>query len=264
MPILGKRKNYSKYYGTSLGSRRWKRRRLNTYPRRYAMTPYRYRRKQNIPRYITPDTKLVKLKYHFAHKINPGGGATTWMPVAANDVYAPTDSSFSGFHQPMGFDQCMQLYERWCVVGSKIHMVIAPDTQVDNKKNARCIYGIAVRDTTTPESVQDPTGTQTNEGLLERNRTLWKYGTNGESTPLSQIGMKFSTKKFFKQSSVNETGNDPSGTTLWGTASASPTKKAYFNCFAAPVDYDGDTNIVYRITVFYTVLLSGRKLLGQS
>ena len=64
------------------------------------------KRKQRIPRFITPDTKLVKLKYHFAHKINPGGGQTAWLPITANDIYAP--STGTGAHQPMGFDHKIQ------------------------------------------------------------------------------------------------------------------------------------------------------------
>lgn len=213
------------------------------------------RRRMRIPRFITPDTKMVKLRYHLAYNVNPGEGQTAWLPIAANDVYQP--STGTGSHQPMGFDQMMQLYERFCVVGAKINVCIAEDVNPS-------ILGIAVRNSNTAESVQDPGGSQTNEGLLERNRTIWKYATNNGTVPI-QVNQKFSTKKFFHVKSVNDqAGNLLDEGTLWGNAAASPTTKAYFNVFASTISPNDNANYHFRITVSYSVLLAGRKLLGQS
>lgn len=232
-----------------------KRRRFTRQVTKYRMRyrgRYR-RRRQNIPRYITPDTKLIKLRYHLAMNVNPSSGATAWLPIAANDVYAP--STGTGAHQPMGFDQVMQLYDRFCVVGAKINVCMAQNV-------IPSILGIAVRDTNTAESCQDPSGSQPNEGLLERNNTTWKY-TNNNGQYSAQVNQKFSTKKFFHLKSVNERA-EGSANTIWGDASTSPSAKAYFNVFACPTSQHDDCNYHFRITVSYAVLLSGRKFLGQS
>lgn len=237
-----------------------KRRRVATRrPFRMAVTRFRRRRRQNIPRFITPDRKLIKLRYHYTTKINPSSGATGWESVACNDLTVP--SSGTGAHQPLGFDQVMQLYERYCVIGSKINACFNNSSSSDTQ-----IIGIALRNNTTQESVQDTTGTQTNEGLLERNRTFWKYvGDTTQGAQPRSVNAKFGAKKFFQLSSVNDNaGNNRDEGTLWGTSGSSPTTKAYFNVFAASMDDTIDTSYTVRITVEYLALFAGRKLLGQS
>lgn len=240
-----------------------KRRRVATRrPFRMAVTRFRRRRRQNIPRYITPDRKLIKLRYSYTTDINPASGATGWESVACNDLTVP--SSGTGAHQPLGFDQIMQLYERYCVVGSKINVAFME--QSTPLQNQGTIVGIALRNSTTQESVQDNTASQPNEGLLERNRTVWKYMTNNQAGgTIKQVTSKFGAKKFFQLSSVNDNaGNNRDEGTLWGTASSSPTTKAYYNVFGAPIQDDEDVHFSVRITVEYLALFSGRKLLGQS
>lgn len=220
------------------------------------------RRRQRIPRYITPDTKLVKLRYAFTTQIDPASGATAWLPIAANDLYSP--STGLGAHRPLGFDQCMQLYERFCVVGSKINVVIQ---SVASANHAHLhIMGVALRDTTTAENVQDNGATLANEGLLERNNTFWKYvGDTEQGAPPKTITYKFSTKKHFRVKSINDqAGSLLDEGTLWGTASASPTTKAYYNVFASTVADNADTKYFFRVVVDYVAVLSGRKMLGQS
>ena len=75
------------------------------------------RRRQYIPRTITPDTKLCKLRYCFTQTMEPGSGATDNIIVRANDLYAP--STGAGAHQPMGFDQLMLLNRFLGIVVSK-------------------------------------------------------------------------------------------------------------------------------------------------
>ena len=117
------------------------------------------------------------------------------LNVKANDLYAP--STGTGAHQPMGFDQIMALYERFCVVGSKISVAF----QTNQSQTA--IVGIALRNSTTSESVQDNTAGQTNEGLLERNRTKWTYASpQAAGAPVARVSQKFGLKtRFVKISS---------------------------------------------------------------
>ena len=108
---------YKRKYGTN--KRRNVRRRRNI--PKYRMR-YRGPRRQAVPRiarYITPDTKLVKLKYCTDVFVQPAtGGASAWVSIAANDVRAPgpvqilpASGAQSNVHQPMGFDQMMALYD---------------------------------------------------------------------------------------------------------------------------------------------------------
>jgi hypothetical protein len=242
-------------------SRRVRRRRARRAPTR-ALGRMRYRRRrQYIPRTITPDSKMVKLRYSEVFQLNPGSGATAMAHIKANDIYAP--STGSGAHQPLGFDQIMQLYERFCVVGSKISCAF----QLNQDGTNTGIVGVALRNTDTDESVQDTTAVQTNEGLLERNRTKWTYSGNQlTGAPVARVQQKFGTKKFFHVSTINSNaGNQRDEGTLWGTASASPTTLAYYNIFCAAFD-DRNTNIncTVRIVVEYTAVFQGRVLLGQS
>ncbi len=224
-----------------------------------AVTRFRRRRRQFIPRTITPDSKMVRLRYSLFATLNPGSGATDMLHIKANDLYAP--STVLGSHQPMGFDQIMQLYERFCVVGSKISAAF----MVQNSTQT-AIAGIAVRNTDTDESVQDTGATQTNEGLLERNRTKWTYAGNQQNgAPIARVSQKFGTKKFFHLKSINDNaGNLLDEGTIWGTESASPTTLAYYNVFLAPFADSQDISASVRIIVDYVAVFQGRKLLGQS
>ena len=191
--------------------------------------------------------------------MNPGSGATAMVHVKANDLFAP--STGSGAHQPMGFDQIMQLYERFCVVGSKINVAWAM-----NSNDHQGICGIALRNTDTDESVQDTTAGQTNEGLLERNRTKWTYSENQENGgKIARVSHKFGLKKFFHLKSINDNvGNARDEGSAFGTASASPTQLAFYNVFCAAFSDTHDISMTARITVDYTAIFQGRKLLGQS
>lgn len=240
-------------------SRRVRRRRARRAPTR-ALGRMRFRRRrQFIPRTITPDSKMVRLRYSETFQLNPASGATAMAHIKANDLYAP--STLTGAHQPLGFDQIMQLYERFCVVGSKISCAF----QV-NQTTATAIVGVAVRNSDTDESVQDTTAVQTNEGLLERNRTKWTYAsTQLAGAPVARVQQKFGTKKFFHVSTINSNaGNQRDEGTLWGTDSASPTTLAYYNIFAAAFADTQDISASVRIVVEYTAVFQGRRLLGQS
>ncbi len=219
---------------------------------------YRRRRRNYIPRTITPDSKMIKMRYAFTSQMNPSSGATAMINVKANDLYAP--STGTGAHSPLGFSQIMQLYERFCVVGSKISVAF------ESNQSQSAIVGIALRNSTTAESVQDNTATQTNEGLLERNRTKWTYASSSkEGAPIARVSQKFSLKKFFHLRSINDNvGNARDEGSAWGLANASPTQLAYYNIFAAAFSDYHDIDLTVRVIVEYTAIFQGRKLLGQS
>ncbi len=186
--------------------------------------------------------------------------------VKANDLFAP--STGTGAHQPLGFDQLMQLYERFCVVGSKINaaFIINNTGAAENARPPTAIVGVALRNSSTAESVQDNTAFQPNEGLLERNRTVWKYmNSQSNGGNILSVTKKFGTKRFFHVRSINDSaGPLRDEGTLWGTNSASPTTIAYYNVFAAPFNDTQDISLTVRITVDYTAVFQGRRLLGQS
>ena len=196
--------------------------------------------------------------------MNPSSGATANMIVRANDILYP--SSGAGAHQPMGTDQLFQLYERFCVVGSKINVAFVNHGSSAGNKNVYSIVGIGLRNNQTQESVQDNTATQSNEGILERNRTKWRYsGFQGGGAPITQVTHKFGAKRFFHLSSINSNaGNATDDGSLWGTSSYSPTALAYYKVFCATFLDSVDTGYTVRVTVDYTCVFQGRKLLGQS
>ena len=75
-----------------------------------------------------PDSKVVKMRYVDQFTIDPGLGTAGHISLRANglfDPYVPV-----GGHQPYSFDQYMEFYNRYTVLGSKITVTFSAGTQM--------------------------------------------------------------------------------------------------------------------------------------
>lgn len=209
-------------------------------------------RRRNVSLANTPIQKsaIVKLRYVADITLDPDNAGT---PVAshlfkATDLYDPDYSSGSGptDHQPHGFDQWMQFYNHYTVIGSKITVNFI--SNISGVNNSWVGVG----------TYSDATSLTGDTHLMRENgRCIWKYLT-GDSESAIKITKKFSSKSFF--GTKNLVGED----SYKGTASTSPTENAYFYVMAGNLVSNNPGQIIAAVTIDYIAVLTEPKALPQS
>lgn len=87
----------------------------------------RRRRLFRLPRAGFPRQRMAKLRYVARINLNPGAGNSVAHAVyRGNDLYDP--SYALGGHQPMGFDELTEIYQKYRVVGSKFRVSALPSS----------------------------------------------------------------------------------------------------------------------------------------
>lgn len=224
------------------------------YVRRYkkyakkARKPYpkRYRRNRlSFAKAPVPNKMFTKMIYvENDRTFDPPLGAPGVFVFSANGLYDPNITQVG--HQPRGFDQLMQLYDHYVVLGSTITVQFY-NTHANNN-----ICFVALKDSATPQ-------TSLNDYLEGRN-VAYKCGTGTlETHSITTITKNFSAKKFLGRSSVL---SDPE---LKGSASANPIEQAYYHIGLgthSPTADEGTVRFVARIS--YLVCLIEPKQPAQS
>lgn len=198
------------------------------------------------PRSPIADSQLVRMRYCATGiELNPGAGTADTLTFRANDLYDPESTGVG--HQPYGYDQWMQFYNHFTVVGSKIKVTFVPEVATANGNNICTIH------------VADDTSVTTNLTLLmERTGTVWGLAANMYGRPCT-LTKKFSTKKFFNKSNVRDCEE------LKGSITAGPSDQAHYHVSCFNPDGTTDNNPVpIAVQIDYIVLLSERKDLTQS
>lgn len=217
-----------------------KRRRRRPYKRRKgAMTLY-----QKGPT-LPLGRKMFKFKTrYFARNISLNGGVAGIVGghvFSCNGLYDP-DISGTG-HQPIGFDQVMQMYDHYVVIGAQMRLDV-----VNTSGTYSQMVGVALSDKTSLDT--DPTVYIENSG--NKYITLGPKGSNRDT---GSITMQINPSKFLGRTKPL---SDPE---LKGTIAANPTEQAYFQCWVAPtqtVDTDAvNANILIE---YVAVLIEPRKL----
>lgn len=210
----------------------------------------RYDSNRNFPFNFFPNSYTARLRYVEEINMNPGVGATTVHVFRANCCYDP---NFTGVgHQPKGFDEGMNMYDHFTVVGSKITVQDVPyATTVTNPG----YFGIYLSD-----DGSSVAGHASTTDLLE-SRTTGRFaiaGLGAASGHGKTITRSFSTKKFFRKKQVV-------GDSLYrGTSAASPTEQAYFEVWCSSCDGNDPGTQHFRVTIDYFVVFTERKYLGPS
>lgn len=185
-----------------------------------------------------PKTRLVKLRYVTNIKLDAGAGATTSYGFRSNDCYDP-DYSGTG-NQPYYFDQLMQMYNQFVVVGSKITIMPFGATGVGHYTIVG-LYGdsdTTARPATLVESMEAP-------------NTKWIGVGNGDQNP-RRLSLTYSAKKVHGKDVINNVD-------LIGTATASPTQQDFYRIFVGCPNSDTDPGTVsINVVIKYTVLLKDR------
>lgn len=205
----------------------------------------------SLYRGIHPTIRFAKLKYAETISLDPGTGATSIASYSfrANDLYDPNYTGTG--HQPLYFDNLMQLYGRFCVMYSRIRVSF-----FNNKVNTIYYNG------TSPTEV-NPSGYRacidvdeetsdfnsysfTNMQEEANTRYLkWKYIPPQYSQSYKSLSMSCNPAKVLSR-------NAWSSSELFGTASASPTRPLFYNIFLGNVnDSDNPPALTCQVVITY-------------
>jgi len=229
--------------------------RRKTFKRRPRRTNKRRRfsvRKQTILEGF-PKQKLVKLRYVEQVSLDPGLGSYAVSEWRANSVFDPNLSGVG--HQPMGFDQWSQIYERYVVCGSKINVQFAPITV---GSVAPGFYGISMYGTAGQLVATYPGNLDSvMESKLSGKVHTMAGNFNSAATP-TQLSRNFSAKKFFGKSNVTD------DTDIGATISANPTNQAYFGVWYGTSGGNDPGIANFKVMIDYIVLFHEPFLLTAS
>lgn len=165
--------------------------------------------------------------------------------IVANGAQNPEDSVLI-VPQPMGWDQWVQLYNHYVVLGSKITVTFAPMVSANP-----IVCGVYLTDA---PALPYASYSQ----FIEAGRGMHKLITP-ESKPVTTMS-RYSAKKFYNVKDVKDNLDR-----LGNTTTANPFESAYYHVWLQSADKQTTSAIVYAIiTVEYTVLFSEPKDLPAS
>ncbi len=204
------------------------------YRRKYKKRPMRsrrkYKRRYNKRKYLNSPTKsllgnskMVKLKYHAGISLESGAfGDSDSHVFSANGMFDPDITAVITGHQPRGFDQLMQLYDHFVVLGSQCTATFIQTADVQGSADSLSqSVGIILRD-------RAPVLTNQNDILEDRN-VKWRVLSNFRSGNPVRVVKKFSAKYFLGRASPL---SDPH---LKGSVTENPVEQAYYQIFVAPI-----------------------------
>jgi len=221
------------------------------------------RGRRRVPLPITGFTKqkVVKLRYVFEFTLVNTGTGTNPIPspptsvaesFSANGPYQPYTNGAT--HQPKGFDQWMNIYNHYNVLGSKARVKC---TFADSNM----CWGVT--------RVPAP-GVMAGKNISQVLETRFQKGTGVINVYFNQgqvvranktQSATFSQKKQF---GMNSTNNDE----LTGNIERNPEEETYYDIWQCPglIGQGATTGKVctYLLTIDYIVLFTEPKLLGQS
>lgn len=233
--------------------RRFRRRRFRRRGRRIFKRRRRFRfRRQPLQLEGVGNRKLVKLRYVDHIAINPTSGVATAHAFRANDMFDPNATGIG--HQPLMFDEWMQIYDHFTVLGSKIKVEYLHDTTLSLIPGT---FGVIVSDGGNTVSLQNNLN-QLFEQKLHRGKRL-QVGVTPMSVGNPMVVAKFSAKRFFGRKFLTGAAE------YQGSASGGPNEQAFFEVYVAPPQGTDTASLQFRVTVDYIAMLTERKpILQQS
>jgi hypothetical protein len=189
----------------------------------------------------------TKLRYHESFSLNPGAGTFAAAFYRANGLFDPTVAV--GGHQPSGFDQLMQFYNHFTVVGADatLNACVTGGTNIQN------LFGIKIQPTAAIAA-------GSTDALLETDQCIWRL--NGyPGAPTEPVRVKLDISKYFRRTPEEMINTEP----YRGDAATDPVEQVYFACFlAAAAAADDPASTTMRIDILYDVVFSEPKELAQS
>lgn len=268
-------------YGHSAGVRHRGPRALQRYGTRVGAAGRKRRAAKN--RIVAvPRTKLafptgMRTKLRYVQRVefdNSTAAAIAKYAYRANSLTDPSVTGTAG-HQPRGFDEFMDVYRSYTVVGSKVSVNFmyngydgpsALDSTTDtfliktNKVETTAGLSAAVAPVIVGihKGVTELSASDTAATSMEQDRTVWKAMTPNDGAIIISASMQ--TSDFFgKDALVGAEG-------YTGTITADADNLVYYTIFCARANgnTDGVCHCVGYITIEYDVMFTEPKTLGQS
>jgi len=211
-----------------------------TASKRYKMTKpsskKRVTRKPYVSRFIPFGfPRQIQMRHKYCETTNLAGalGVMGHFRIRVNGMFDPNITGTG--HQPMYFDQLANLYDHYCVIGSKIELRFIPNSLSEEP----IAYGCFINDdnSTTPTSINE---------LIENSLAVVNYTAFGNDTPGILVN-KWSAKKYFGKTLL-------SNTDLQGTPAANPNEQSYYNIFLQAVDLLSATSITVSVSIEYIAI----------
>lgn len=172
--------------------------------------------------------------------MNPGvaGAVATYM-FRASDLYDPNVTSTG--HQPIGFDQIMQFFDHFTVIGSRIRV-----TYTNNDTTYEQIVGIHVADNATALADVNL--------YIENGNTNYKVLAKGGSGGATKtVSHRCNPPKFLSISDPLDSAD------LKGSTSASPAENVFYHLFVAPTQYVDSGTVNLHVQIDYIAMLTEPK-----
>lgn len=196
------------------------------------------RRKFRIPRSLrSPMPKMLKTKLIYSETSYVDAGiATPGVYVfSANGLYDPNITAAG--HQPRGFDQIMQLYDHYVVIGAKLTVHCGPQPSVDSYAR---MCGIALFDNATAK-------TNVTDYYEAGTKSKLKQCLAENPLPVT-VSLKCNPNKYLGRSKPMA---DPD---LKGSDSSNPTEQCYFHFFSDALQGVDSGALYFNALVEYTAV----------
>lgn len=226
--------------------------------RRRRRRPYsRRRRYSRVPRPVLsgfPTKKLVKLRYvDTGINLDAPAGGMAYTVYRANSVYDPYQ--LTGGHQPMGYDQWAEIYNKYTVIGSKCTMIFHP-TAASNLTPGR--FGLMISSDTAGTSHYTTINNLLESKLVGSNHRMFgPYDSSAISK--SSVVKTFSPRRFFGKADVVD------GSANTAAVTTNPGNEAYYIPWVASIASGQDPSVAtFTVQIDYIVQFSDPKNLDGS
>lgn len=219
-----------------------------------------------------PQSMRTKLRYVERREFVLTSTTALKATYRANDLYDPTYTM--GGHQPRGFDELMEVYGTFTVMGAKINAqfmyegYLGPTNTGTAGNLIQTLSMNSASPTDTPALPPIALGIHkgveqlssgTAEEQMEKERTVWTFLTPGDG--IKNLSYGATQKEFFgKQAIVGSAG-------YTGTAAKSPTEELYFEVWAGRCDDNfqaGTIRVPVYVTIEYDAVFTDPKTLAAS
>jgi len=195
----------------------------------------------------SPLPKTFKLRTRYVSTtisidVGVGGIAETHV-FSANGLYDPDITGVG--HQPLGFDQFMDMYDHYTVIGSRLKATL---TNTDDTQNTRVYL-----------SLKDKAATSSDlEQILENGLTRWiSLGPNGTDSATRTITMNCNPSKFLGQKVM-------ASTDCKGSSGTNPTEGVFYHLTVAPVLAQDPSSVRALVEIEYIAILTEPTQLSTS
>lgn len=198
--------------------------------------------------YSIPQRQMCELTYAQSSYLTSAPNVIATQLFRANSIYDPDRTGVGG--QPMGRDEMMALYNKYCVVSAKI--TVRFWSQAINEQ-----YQSLVGILTTSEAGVTNTDPR---AMIESKRGLWTMmNMRADSGSAVALTHYFSAKKFFGLKDIADNTDD-----IGGSAATNASRPADFVVWVGPTGNIQTSEVYYLAEITYRVLFYDRKELGQS